>query len=163
VYKADPPRPLPPLNETTSPWMCRNGSLQKAIEDLSHNFTISLLSSAVFTTNRTVEVLSSSFQNYYRYQPESLAISYLASLGVGVACFLIGTWACYANGYSATTSFSTILYTTRNSQLDNLTEGCEGTQTLSKSLKLQYGIIHQVNGTYRAAFGPVDKITPIKR
>jgi hypothetical protein len=143
--------------------MCRNGSLQKAIEDLSHNFTLSLLSSATFTTNRTVDVFSSSFQNYYNYQPESLAISYLTSLGVGVACFLIGTWACHANGYSATTSFSTILHTTRNPQLDNLTKACEETKTLSKSLKLQYGITRQLDGTHRAAFGPADKITLIKR
>jgi hypothetical protein len=143
--------------------MCRNGSLQKAIEDLSHNFTLSLLSSRTFTTTRSVDVLSSSFQNYYRYQPQSLAVAYLTSLGVAVVCFLTGAWACYENGYSATMSFSTILYTTRNPQLDSLTKDTEKSKMLSKTSKLQYGITHQINGMNHAAFGTTDKITLIKR
>jgi len=32
-----------------APWMCRNGSLDAAIEDLSHNFTFSLLASAAIS------------------------------------------------------------------------------------------------------------------
>lgn len=33
------------LEVLTEPWMCRAGSVEKYIKDLSHNFTLSLLSS----------------------------------------------------------------------------------------------------------------------
>ena len=157
----------PPLNETTSPWMCRNGSLRAAIEDLSHNFTLSLLSSDLFSTPGHANVSKSFPMNYYVYHPKELAISYLTGLGVTLACLLIGAWACHSNGHSAFTSFSTIMQTTRNPQLDELAktdiDGAQGRKSAFRTVKLQYGVIDQGGEMSHAAFGRADTITRIAK
>jgi hypothetical protein len=154
--------PIPQFSEITSPDMCRNGSLHKAIQDLSHNFTLSLLSSSSFSSLRRVDVHTKFPMNYYVYRPGALTFSYLTALGVALACFAIGTWACHANGYSGSTTFSTIVNTTRNSQLDQLVEAdCSQSghgNVLSKTVKLQYGIFSGSGEAGHAAFGRADTV-----
>lgn len=152
------------LNETTSSWMCRNSSLQRAIEDLSHNFTLSLMSSALFSQRKEVQVSGFTSKNFFLYQPKSLAISYLSALGVGVVCLAVGCWAVVVNGYSASTSFSTIVQTTRNRELDGLAAAAAASGergTVARKVELQYGIVEDADGGERVAFGPAEKVTTI--
>lgn len=155
-----------PWDKTSPSWMCRNGSLAAAIEDLSHNFTLSMLSNALYSMPLPVNVATSSPMNYYTYHPKDLAISYLTGLGITLGCFLIGAWACSSNGYSASTSFSTIMHTTRNPQLDELTytggDGAEGWRNASRTVKLRYGILHQEGEMGHAAFGKTDTVARIE-
>lgn len=158
---------IPPLNETTAPWMCRRSSLLEAIEDLSHNFTLSMLSSASFSTLRPVDVRFSFPLNYYAYHPRTLVIAYLAGLGVTLACCLVGAWACRKNESSGNASFSTILHATRNPQLDHLAKADALERDAGKSpwrtVKLQYGVIDQPGEARRAAFGTPDSLAFTER
>lgn len=155
------------LLASISPEMCRNRSLATAIEDLSHNFTLSLLSSATFSTTRLANVSMFFPLNYYVYHPRNLALSYLLGLGVSFACFLIGAWACKLNGHSASASFSTIMQTTRNSQLDELIrmgeEGYQERRDALRTVKLQYGIVGQGGDMGHVAFGRADTITRVAK
>ncbi|PVI04636.1 hypothetical protein DM02DRAFT_690836 [Periconia macrospinosa] len=159
---------LPAVSQTFPSHLCRNGSLAAAIEDLSRNFTLSLLSSSAFSEDRPVKVAISYPMNYYSYHPKAVAISYLTGLGVTLACFLIGIWATHSNGHSADTTFSTILHTTRNPQLDDMmklmdVDGSEGGDGTFERTKLQYGIINQDGDVGHAAFGKADTITRVSR
>lgn len=158
---------LPTLNESFPSYMFRNGSLAAAIEGLSRNFTLSLLSTPEFSEGRSVEVAISFPVNYYKYHPRAVAISYLTGLGVTLACFLIGIWACRSNGHSADTTFSTILHATRNPQLDDMMkmdgDGSERSNRVARRVKLQYGIINQGGKVGHAAFGKADTITRVAR
>ncbi|KAK7516273.1 hypothetical protein IWZ03DRAFT_186003 [Phyllosticta citriasiana] len=155
------------LSEYSSPWMCRNGSVDKAIEDLSHNFTLSLLSNDVFTNKTDVEITVVSTQVYYEYSRTNLLIAYAAAVAVALACISVGAAAYFVNGYSASTSFSSIMSTTRNVDLDHLAKGaCLGAQPLSTRmgrLKLQYGLLQTDDNIPHAAFGLQENTEKLSR
>lgn len=156
-----PDQDVPPLNETTFPWMCRNGSVAKAVEDLANNFTLSLMSSSIFSTNISTDVQLYFPQNFWHYQPRDLVIAYVAGVAVTLFCVIIGTWACVRNRCTASSSFSTIMLTTRNSRLDTLVNDHDlDLKSHNKALEayqLQYGIVHE-HGTDHPAFGTTDQI-----
>lgn len=154
-----------PLARTVSPWMCRSGSVVGAIEDLSQNLTLSLLSSGLFANKTTAEVMVTVSQIYYTYNWYNLVVSYLAAVMVALVCVAVGIHAYLANGYSASSSFSSIMFTTRNADLDRLAGGqCLGAQPIPRELgdvKLQYGLLRSETVPAHAAFGLRGTVTKL--
>lgn len=76
-------------------------------------------------------------QNAFVYRPRNLLISYISGVTATAVCVIVG-FVCISKASSEAfgTSFSTILRTTRNPQLDNLVSPTEtsGAEPLSKSL-----------------------------
>ncbi|CAG8909080.1 unnamed protein product [Penicillium egyptiacum] len=144
---------------------CRNKTLARALEDLSHNFTYSLLS--LNAANTSVPVMSSSPQNFYTYDSRNLLAVYMAALGVTVACVAIGFLALRENGVSQNVSFSSMLLTTRNPELDHLANGnCLGSFELEKEIgetKLRFGEIEGSEQYKRAAFGTKGSVTALSK
>lgn len=101
-------------NQSTT--QCRNKTLARALEDLSHNFTYSLLS--LNAANTSVPVVVSLPQNFYSYNRRNLLSAYMTALGVTIACVIVGFLALRENGVSQGTSFSSVLTTTRKPELD---------------------------------------------
>ncbi|KKY15977.1 hypothetical protein UCDDS831_g07361 [Diplodia seriata] len=67
-----------------SPWMCRAGSVPRAVEELSRNVSLSLLSSALFSNGTSADVLVAAPQNYYVYNWRNLLYAYLAAVVVAL-------------------------------------------------------------------------------
>ncbi|KAL2812286.1 hypothetical protein BJX63DRAFT_443512 [Aspergillus granulosus] len=145
---------------------CRNQTLASAIEDLSHNFTYSLLS--LNAANTSVPVSVSFPQNFYRYDWVNLAIAYAVAVGVTVGCILVGFVAMYRNGVAQNTSFSSVLLTTRNLELDQLAIGnCLANDSLEEEVgrvRLKFGEVQVREGGYRhVAFGLEGSVTAISK
>ena len=136
-----------PSNESAfpaEPWMCRNRTLARGIEDLANNLTISMLSSANFTTNTTTQVTSLSTQNIYRYDKRNLFISYGAVVVVTLFVLLVGLASLISNGVYHDGSFSTIMATTRNPDLDAISQGaCLGGTKDIAVRNLMFGALTQ--------------------
>ena len=111
-------------NFPSEPWMCRNQTLARGIEDLANNLTISMLSSANLTKNTTALITSFSTENVYRYDKHNLFISYGAVIVVTLFVLLVGLVALTKNGVYHDGSFSAIMTTTRNPDLDVISQGC---------------------------------------
>ena len=141
------------------PYLCRNGTVARALEDLSHNFTMSLFASAVLAPAKhtTVPVTFTYPLNYYVYNAFDLWLTYGIGLGATLLCMALGLRAYWINGYSASTSFSSVLLTTRNRDLDELARGHEiGAQPPARELRearLRFGLLCERDGTAHAAFG----------
>ncbi|CBF83110.1 hypothetical protein AN3244.2 [Aspergillus nidulans FGSC A4] len=145
---------------------CRNRTLARAIEDLSHNLTYNLLS--LNAANTTVDVLDLTSRNFYIYDQEYLILAYMTALGVTVACIIIGFFALRRNGVSQRTSFSSVLMTTRNPDLDRLAVGhCLGAEPLEKEIGkvlLQYGEIESPGQRHKhAAFGTKGSVVALSK
>ncbi|KAF2138914.1 uncharacterized protein K452DRAFT_275818 [Aplosporella prunicola CBS 121167] len=145
------------LDQIVSPWMCRKNSVPAAVEDLFQNFTLSLLSSQFLNGNTSTDIYVSFPRNFWSYNPLDLLISYVVGVVVALVAIIVGFWALFLNGYSAGSSFSTILLTTRNPNLDDIAAGqCLGSQPLDRNfqkMKLQFGIVGRKDGVDHAAFG----------
>lgn len=79
---------------TASP-TCRNKTLARALEDLSRNFTYSLISLNAASTNVPVSVNSP--KNFYSYDWKNLAAAYLTALVVTIVAIAIGFFALWGN------------------------------------------------------------------
>jgi hypothetical protein len=106
----------------SEPWMCRNGALMKALEDLANNITISYLSSPDLANDNTTlrTIVTSNTYNIYQYHPFYLFLSYGLALLLSFVTAIIGFYSLYVNGVSHSNSFSAIIATTRNMELDSL-------------------------------------------
>jgi hypothetical protein len=135
--------------------ICRNRTLARALEDLSRNFTYNLLSLNAASTNVPVSVNSP--QNFYSYNWKNLFAAYLTALVVTLVCITIGLFALWGNGVPQNTSFSNLLRTTRNPDLDKSTTGyCLGSDHLPDKLKkvrLRFGEIETPRPFKHASFG----------
>lgn len=156
--------------DTSQAYMCRNASIARAIEDLSHNFTLSLMSSELLAGNTTVGVSVFTPTNKYVYNWRNLVAAYGAGVVVALVGVCVGAFSYYANGYSASMSFSSILVTTRNADLDRMVEGrCLPAQPLGKGLgktKLRYGLLRsdgRGEGYKHAAVGFRETINDLKK
>jgi hypothetical protein len=150
-------------DSTTS---CRNGTLAQAIEDLSHNFTYSLLS--LNGGNTTVKVMDLTYRNYYFYGRTALLGAYMSALAVTIACVVVGFFALRRNGVPQNNSFSSVLMTTRNPELDRLAVGhCLGFEPLKGDIdkvRLQFGEVEGANLRHRhAAFGSKGSVTALSK
>ncbi|KAL1641360.1 hypothetical protein SLS58_006059 [Diplodia intermedia] len=157
-----------------SPWMCRNASVPRAVEDLSHNVSLSLLSSALFADATPADVAVTAMRNYYAYNWRNLLYAYLAAVVAALVCVAVGVDAYVANGYSASASFSSIVFTTRNAELDALADGrCLGARPVPREAKrtmLRYGVLREEEadggrrrGVPHVAFGLRDTVGPLKK
>lgn len=152
-------------------YMCRAGSVPGAIEDLSHNLTLSVLGSALLANETSANVTVHAAQNFYAYNWRGLVLAYSIAVLCSAVCVGAGLQALLANGYSAGASFSSILLATRNADLDNLAVGhCLGESPLAKDVKgavLRYGILKSSRidecAAGHAAFGFRDDVRDIKR
>ncbi|KAI5465088.1 hypothetical protein BGZ63DRAFT_350547, partial [Mariannaea sp. PMI_226] len=147
---------------------CRNRTLARAIEDLSRNFTYSMM---VFYSGRgfatTLPVTVRSPRNLYSYDTVNLLMAYGASLFIVLIWVLVGSVTVWNNGITSSTSFSTILLTTRNPDLDKLAEGYSlGSDPLPKEIcktRLKFGCLDDAAETKRAGFGLSRTVTPIQK
>ena len=107
----------------------------------------------------------------WNYEPFWLALSYIIAVSLTIVAIAIGGYSFYINGYSVDTKFSSIVATTRNPDLDKLTEGhCLGEWPMSKDVldsRLRFGELSgtSTGGRAHAAFGfpwRVQKIQPGK-
>ncbi|KAL4768995.1 hypothetical protein BDW60DRAFT_210403 [Aspergillus nidulans var. acristatus] len=154
------------LYDIDSTTLCRNGTLAQAIEDLSHNFTYSLLS--LNGGNATVKVTDLTLRNYYFYGGTTLLAAYMSAVAVAIASVVVGFIALRRNGVSQGTSFSSVLMTTRNPELDRLVIGhCLGSEPLKEEIgkvRLQFGEIEGADLQRRhAAFGTKDSVTALSK
>lgn len=148
--------------------MCRNGTLGAAIEDLSRNVTISLMSSGQGLSRRRMATIVQldSVRNYYVYDRTALLSTYFGATAVVLMWMAVGVFALYQNGVASSTSFSTIMLTTRNSALDRLAKGSSlGSDMLPDEVadtKLKFGRL--TNGQFtRAAFGVPGTIMTLRK
>lgn len=154
-----------------SGWMCRAGSVPAAIEDFSHNVTLSLLSSEFLANETAADVTTRRPVTFYTYNWRNLALAYAISVFAALVCAAVGVQALMLNGYSATASFSTILLTTRNEELDHVARGhCLGESPMDKSLgrtMLRYGILNSQasdrSKVPHAAFGLSGDVRELRR
>ncbi|PKX88316.1 uncharacterized protein P174DRAFT_465245 [Aspergillus novofumigatus IBT 16806] len=136
---------------------CRNGTLAQAIEDLSHNFTYTLLS--LNGGNSTVKVMDLTNRNYYFYGSTVLLAAYMSALAVTIACVVVGFFALRRNGVPQNNSFSSVLMTTRNPELDRLAVGhCLGFEPL-RGILIRFGC----SLGRHAAFGSKGSVTALSK
>ncbi|KAG4433198.1 hypothetical protein IFR05_011306, partial [Cadophora sp. M221] len=128
-------------------WMCRNRTLARAIEDLATNITISMMSQSQLTTPNSTKVTISHYptRNVYRYDALYLILSYGIALLFTTLGISLGMFSFHRNGVIHSTSFSAIVATTRNRDLDGLSQGHSlGTVPVDKRLRrtrLRFGIL----------------------
>lgn len=153
--------------------------LGPAIEQSFHDIYLSFLAdtkqkSQVFVDKPCEE---SAHVLVWSYRPMWLAVSYFIAVGLTFAAVGVGLHAIATNGYVAQTNFSTFLTTTRNPDLDKMTEGsCLGAWPLKKDLlntRLRFGQTRagdrstddNASGDLlpHAAFGFVDQVTTIEK
>jgi hypothetical protein len=115
--------------------------LASAIEGLSHNLTLSLLSISNMTA--LVEAESTTTRLVYAYTRMALVLSYSIAVAATLFCLVIGLVALWRNGIASDVSFSRVLVTTRNPTLDNISRGsCLGGDPYPRHLrktKLKFG------------------------
>jgi hypothetical protein len=134
------------FSSTTQPWLCRNRTLARGIEDLANNITISFLSSPYLTSDGNLQnIVTSNTNNYYVYDPLWLAISYGLALFFSAIAVTIGAYAINSNGVVHSNSFSAIVATTQNPELGEFlgrsSLGADPMKTNSPSRRLKFGPI----------------------
>ena len=152
-FKDLPFQSAPSVNATSifvtaflsQPGMCRNQTLLRTIEDLANNITISYLSTPDLTNDNTISrnIVTSNTYNIYQYHPLYLLISYGVALFLASIAAIVGFYSLHSNGISHSASFSAIVATTRNPELDSLTKasslGADPPNTDIKKTKLKFG------------------------
>ncbi|KAH8883165.1 hypothetical protein GQ53DRAFT_732685 [Thozetella sp. PMI_491] len=148
---------------------CPAGSMAHAIEQLSRNFTYSLLTFPywVDTYNTSSVVTISTPQNVFVYNKWTLWSAYLTGLAVTLVCIAFGTLALFDNGVASSATFSSILFTTRNADLDTLGVGqCLGSTPLASEVggvRLRFGAFETRHGYKHAAFGLDGSVEPLRK
>ena len=112
--------------------------MRSAVEELSRNLTVSLLASPLLqiASNTTTRCQEENIRIVWEYDPKILWIPYGMAISVALGCLVIGALAVLGNhGIIYENSFSTVLRTTRNQELDTLIgNDSSGSQPLSKEL-----------------------------
>ncbi|PTD02245.1 hypothetical protein FCULG_00012106 [Fusarium culmorum] len=128
------------LKEGRPESMIGNISMSDALEDLFTNFTISLFSHPRFLQNSSaatnLPVTYSTAQNAFSYEPRNLLAAYGVGLLLAWAIVIVGLLCIKSASASYGSSFSTILRTTRNPDIDKIVPAAEttGAEPLSKHL-----------------------------
>ncbi|KAL6851589.1 hypothetical protein J3F83DRAFT_639917 [Trichoderma novae-zelandiae] len=160
----------PLFNETSGFGNCRNQSLARAIEDLSRNFTYSLMTlrhGGRPVSSTTVPVIVTAPQNMYSYNKSTLLATYAASILVVLFWMGVGAMTLWSNGTVSSTSFSSILLTTRNTDLDRLAKGYSlGSDALPDEIagvRLRFGRVKSEGLTEHAAFGTEGTVAALRK
>lgn len=164
---------IPTIREDNLDWRWQvnfEKDLDLAIEELSHNLTLSLLSitdlSAIVTTKATTTRL------VYAYTRMTLILSYSIAVGATLFCLIIGLLALWRNGIASDVSFSRVLVTTRNPTLDTLSYGsCLGGDPYPRYLrktKLKFGELWRKRDDTgveiaHAGFGTGEEVVGLKK
>ncbi|KAG4026673.1 hypothetical protein MFRU_038g00770 [Monilinia fructicola] len=132
------------FTSTNQPWLCRNRTLARGIEDLANNITISYLSSPDLTSDGDPQnIVTSNTNNYYVYHPLWLLLSYGLALLFSTIAVAIGVYAIRSNGVVHSNSFSAIVATTRNTELNGYlgrsSLGAEPLQSNAGDRRLKFG------------------------
>jgi hypothetical protein len=148
----------------SQPWMCRNRTLSRALEDLANNITISYLSSPDLTNNHTMQnVTTSNTYNIYVYHPLYLLLSYGLALLFSSIAALIGFYSMHLNGVFHSNSFSAIVATTRNPELSGVTGrsslGADPIQADAGNRMLKFGPLLAVTDGLKNKVGPNVRVT----
>ncbi|EKJ72312.1 hypothetical protein FPSE_07541 [Fusarium pseudograminearum CS3096] len=120
--------------------MIGNISMSDALEDLFANLTISLFSHSQFLQAKSaasrILVNHSTTQNEFSYEPRNLLAAYGVGLLLAWLIVIVGLLCIKSASASYRSSFSTILRTTRNPDIDNIIPITEstGAEPLSKHL-----------------------------
>jgi hypothetical protein len=164
-------RSFPQLRATVpqEDWMAaETRTFPEMVEELSRNQTLSLFSSEKLwlpmeDTNLTT-VIHNTSRTVYEYRPYNLWLVYGITIALSFIAVLLGLHALWLNGFSHDNSFSSIMASTRNGYLDELTLGHSlGTTPMSKEIlrtRLRFGELGEgmEKGRPRAGFGTVDTI-----
>ncbi|KAE9364981.1 hypothetical protein N431DRAFT_488253 [Stipitochalara longipes BDJ] len=148
---------------------CRNKTLARAIEDLSANITISMMTSSNLTTTNSAmaEVTMTPSYNIYQYNSLPLVLSYGIPLLFTTFTVLLGIHTFRSNGVAHSTAFSAVFATTRNPALDGLSKGHSlGSFPLDKEMakvKLKFGGIVVGEKDLRAGFGLAGEVSELKK
>jgi len=144
-----------------------------AVEQLSHNISLSLLSQSNLIESKRVMVpcTISKIESVWEYRPRALLISYGAAIIAASGSLVVGAVCLYSSGLSVSPSFGSFLLTTRNPTLDRLAEGHSlGQIPLPKHIartRLRFGEFKdddpRKDGANHAAFGLPDEVMPIRR
>ncbi|QPC69321.1 hypothetical protein HYE68_000073 [Fusarium pseudograminearum] len=143
--------------------MKRNTSMSDALEDLFANLTISLFSHPRFLQNSSavshVPVTYSSAQNEFSYEPRNLLVAYGVGLFLAWAIVIVGLLCIKSASASYGSSFSTILRTTRNPDIDKIVPVAEttGAEPLPKHLSNVRLVLRRQEG--RPESGDEEKAT----
>ncbi|KAL2064609.1 hypothetical protein VTL71DRAFT_3746 [Oculimacula yallundae] len=125
---------------------CRNKTLSLALEDLANNITISMLSVPGMTSRISVPVKIGIMNNVYKYEQQDLLVSYAATIAVTLFCVALGVACLVSNGVYHTMSFSAVMATTRNPDLDVLAEGaCLGAKKGMMERRIMFGVLRGEN------------------
>jgi hypothetical protein len=133
-------------------WMAsENRTFLEMVEELSRNQPLSLSSSEKLwlpmeSTNLT-KVVHTSSQAVYEYRPYNLWLAYGIAIALSFDAVLLGLHALWLNGVSHDNSFSSIMASTRNAYLDELTLGHSlGATPMSKEIlqtRLRFGELEE--------------------
>lgn len=178
-----------------------NRTLDILIEEMAQNITLSLFSAsylwwvmtfwfslfipqapheidmAIFRNNNNTTpttITVGEMINVYNYRRRNLLISYITAVAFALIGTAVGIFSLVVNGrsYSTPTSFSAILCTTRNHDLDELVHAKSlGAQPLDKGLackRLRLGTVggiwsDQSTNDGHSAFGLSEAVSPIMR
>ncbi|EPS39215.1 hypothetical protein H072_6989 [Dactylellina haptotyla CBS 200.50] len=145
-------------------------------EQLSLNYTFSMLSFPDLSVRQMTEsnCTATTFSNVWRYEQRNLILAYCLGTVISLASLVLGAVALAHNGIVTDMSFSQVLATSRNPELDKLLEGnCLGRSDLNpRSLyneRLRHGELKQQDGKLSAsgaahvAFGTPENVLPIRR
>ncbi|TGO34273.1 hypothetical protein BHYA_0204g00010 [Botrytis hyacinthi] len=108
-------------------FMCRNRTLNRAIEDLYTTFTIGILSATRLTKLKYVNVMWKINKH--------LMLSYSIAASIASMSIIIGISSCINNGATHSIAFSALVATTCNPELDALYKGhCMGPLPIDKEM-----------------------------
>ncbi|KAI9783173.1 MAG: hypothetical protein M1816_001463 [Peltula sp. TS41687] len=130
-------------------YYCRNGTLEKAIEDLSRNVTFSLFGYAngLLPSNETSPrpITRAFTANIYAYSGKILLYSYGAGIVLTLLILVFGAHAMIANGAVHNSDFSGIMCATSNPDFDRIARGwCLTAEPVGKEVKrvkVQFGVL----------------------
>lgn len=154
-----------------------NRTLDVLIEELAQNITLSLFSdSDLWNHNNTTPttVTMGERVNIYTYRCQNLLISYITAVVFALIGTAVGLFSLIINerSYKTPSSFSAILCTTRNHDLDELVGARSlGAEPLDQSLantRLRFGTVDGIRSDSSAsightAFGLSNAVSPITR
>ncbi|KAJ4334525.1 hypothetical protein N0V95_009151 [Ascochyta clinopodiicola] len=154
--------------------LTKNKTLPAALEELSRNVTLSLFSSdRLWSPNVTMaNVTRSEYRTIYSYQPRNLLLAYGIAIATSAIGVLLGLRALWLNGVAHDTGYFSIMATTRNRFLDDLTVGNDlGAVPIPKHIqeeRLRFGVImdagHNSDGReLRVGFGAERQLQSLKK
>lgn len=131
-----------PYNATYSsetPYLPRK-HLGSLLEELSQNLTISLMSvsSLLVTTTKMVSCHKTTTETTWKVDWLPIIVAYSIGLGVALICLILGTYVLIISGVAHDTSFSSIVRTTRNRELDFMIDPADnGALPMSRQMEKQ--------------------------